>query len=283
MTRPGAENLSNLHVLASVPADASEYDVSDPEWVEMLAESQRRHFWFEARNRRILEFLRRDGVRPPARFLEVGCGTGTVLTALHEAGYAVEGAEMHEGLAADAARACPAASISVIDVRDPPPSYVKAGQFDAVGLFDVIEHVDDAGALLRACAKLVRPGGQVTGTVPALRILWSDYDEACGHRLRYTERELRAVLERAGLRPLRCEYFFQVLLPGLLVRRLLIGRRADLTVESRRRIFKDSLRPPGAALNALLMSLCDAERAATRALKLGFAPGSSIWFSATVA
>jgi 2-polyprenyl-3-methyl-5-hydroxy-6-metoxy-1,4-benzoquinol methylase len=41
--------------------------------------------------------------------------------------------------------------------------------FDAVGLFDVIEHLDDPGSALRLALRLAKLGGFVVGTVPALR------------------------------------------------------------------------------------------------------------------
>ena len=167
-------------------------------------------------------------------------------------------------------------------MRSPPRSFVQRAGFDAVGVFDVIEHVDDAEAFVRCCSRLVRSGGRLVGTVPALQMLWSDYDRASGHRIRYTRGKLRALLDRAGLQETRCDYFFRVLVPGLLARRFLIGRRSALGFEDQRRIFRDSLRPPGAAVNALFMSLCDAEGLAMHALPFGFLPGASIWFSAVV-
>jgi SAM-dependent methyltransferase len=82
---------ANLHVFDTVPESTPEFDISDPELLRTLESSQRSHFWFGARNSQILDFLRRDGPPPPVRVLEVGCGTGTVLSALFEAGYEMTG------------------------------------------------------------------------------------------------------------------------------------------------------------------------------------------------
>jgi 2-polyprenyl-6-hydroxyphenyl methylase/3-demethylubiquinone-9 3-methyltransferase len=37
----------------------------------------------------------------------------------------------------------------------------EAGQFDVVTCMEMLEHVPDPGAIVRACATLVKPGGQV--------------------------------------------------------------------------------------------------------------------------
>src|SRR4029077_16464933 len=129
----------NLSVFDSAPESSPEFDISDPEVVLMLEKSQRSHFWFRARNRQILDFLRRDGSPPPARVLEVGCGTGTVLSALVEAGYEMTGLEMHHQRARRAAERNPDARIFSANVFAPPPALLSGGLFDVVALFDVVE------------------------------------------------------------------------------------------------------------------------------------------------
>ena len=273
---------ANLLVVDETPEVTPEFDISDPELLRTLESSQRSHFWFGARNRQILQFLRRDGVAPPARILEVGCGSGTVLSALAGAGYAMTGLEMHGELARQAAQSNPGARILVANVLPPPPALRSAGPFDAVGFFDVLEHVEGAEAVLRSCAGLLAPGGRLVGTVPALPLLWSDYDAFAGHRLRYDRPALRALFARAGLPAPRTAYFFQSLLPGMLVRRLLVGRGRAVGEEGRRAAQHRALDSPAPALNALFARLCDVERGIHRVLPLDAVPGASLWFSASI-
>jgi len=275
----------NLAVFATASEDSAEFDIADPELVSMLEESQRRHFWFPARNRRILDFLRRDGVAPPARILEVGCGTGTVLSALARAGYAVTGIEMHERLARRAAEANPGSRIFALDLLHPPEVLLRLAPFDAVALFDVVEHLESPGALLRACAALVGDGGLVVGTVPALPVLWSDYDAYAGHRVRFVRRSLRRLLDGAGLPGARTAYFFQSLTPGMLARRLLVGRGAAASADDamRRAAQHAALDAPGRAFNAAFAAACAAESALARGVSLLDAvPGASLWFSVRI-
>jgi SAM-dependent methyltransferase len=275
-----APDPGNLFAFGSVSESASEFDISDPEVIRMLEESQRTHFWFPARNLQILEFLRREGLPPAARVLEIGCGTGTVLAALAGAGYCMSGVEMHHELARRAAARNPASRIYSLDVLAPPPEFLKEGLFDAVGLFDVVEHLARPEEFLRACVRFVRPGGLLVGTVPALRMLWSDYDGFAGHRLRYDKQELRKLFVRAGIPRPRASYFFQVLVPGMLARRLLVGRDRS-SVEAQRRASQHlALDPPGKLWNGTFAALCALERRISRAIPLSVVPGTSLWFSA---
>lgn len=273
---------ANLLVIAAASESAAEFDISDPELLRMLESSQRSHFWFRARNRQILDFLRRAGVSPPSRVLEVGCGTGTVLSALAEAGYAMTGLEMHRELARRAAAANPRVPIFCANLFPIPAPLLAGGGFDAVGLFDVVEHLDNPEIVLRACASLLRPGGVLVGTVPALSLLWSDYDVFAGHRLRFDRGGVRSLFARARLPRPRAAYFLQTLLPGMLLRRILIGREQGGGDAGRRKAQRRGLSAPGPLPNRLLGAACDLERAVRRAVPLDAVPGSSIWFAATI-
>jgi SAM-dependent methyltransferase len=66
-----------------------------------------------------------------------------------------------------------------------------AGLSDAVLALDVIEHLDDDRAALNRLGNMVRPGGLVIVSVPALPELWSGHDEVQGHRRRYLPATLR--------------------------------------------------------------------------------------------
>jgi len=146
---------------------------------------------------------------------ELGCGSGGMLEALSRFGTAV-GVETDATLRARAQE-------RGLDVRAgalPDAIPLHPGRWDAVCLFDVLEHVDDEAGALAACRRLLVPGGRLFVTVPAYAWLWSRHDELLGHRRRYTARALRQVAERAGFTVERLTYFNTILAPPIMAVRI---------------------------------------------------------------
>jgi SAM-dependent methyltransferase len=75
---------------------------------------------------------------------------------------------------------------------------VGPGAADAVVSSNVLEHVVDDGACLRAMFALLRPGGILALYVPARPELYGEFDREVGHQRRYRRGELRDKVERAG-------------------------------------------------------------------------------------
>ncbi len=64
---------------------------------------------------------------------------------------------------------------------------------------NVLEHIEDDSAALRALAGLVEPGGKIVLWVPGYMQLYGDFDRRVGHVRRYTPTTLRAAIVGAGL------------------------------------------------------------------------------------
>ncbi|MBU3684531.1 MAG: class I SAM-dependent methyltransferase [Phycisphaerales bacterium] len=179
---------------------------------DQLAEVEDRHWWFVWRNRIILWALRR--AKPEiGRFLEVGCGTGFVLRAIREEwpqAY-LETAELHlEGIE-HARRRVPSAVFRQQDVR----FMHSEAKFDAIGAFDVLEHIDEDRLVVRNLASALSPGGVLIVTVPQHPQLWSYTDEHACHVRRYTRRNLAELLLDAGLEVAHATSFVSALLPAM--------------------------------------------------------------------
>ena len=147
----------------------------------------RAHPWWAARAKLVVALLREHGIQAPASVLEAGCGWGVNLDALEEAGYRVTGLDVSRRILELIDR--PERHLAEADLMQDLPS--DAGLSDAVLALDVIEHLDDDRAALSRLEKLVRPGGLMIVSVPALPELWSAFDEVQGHRRRYLPTTLR--------------------------------------------------------------------------------------------
>lgn len=89
-----------------------------------------------------------------------------------------------------------------------------------VTMLDVLEHLDDDRAALREMIRLLRPGGILIITVPALQWLWSDWDVTLHHRRRYHQADLLRLVSQPEVEVLRCAYTNTAMLPPIAVVRL---------------------------------------------------------------
>ena len=92
---------------------------------------------------------------------------------------------------------------------------------DVITALDLLEHIPDDAAAVAEMARVLRPGGILLVMVPALPFLWSEHDEALDHLRRYRARQLREILEGAGLKVERLSPLITLLLAPIGALRLL--------------------------------------------------------------
>lgn len=174
-----------------------------------------RSFWFNHRNRCITAAVARF---PPAGpILDVGGGNGYVTRGLIDAGY---DAMLLEPGADGARNARVARGVPTVICATLEEAAIRPGSVPAVGLFDVLEHVEDDRAFVERLHGIVQPGGLLYLTVPSFQWLWSISDVDAMHFRRYTRRSLAAVL--AGrFEWLYGTYLFERLVPVFLLMRTL--------------------------------------------------------------
>jgi SAM-dependent methyltransferase len=254
------------------PDDPS-FDISDEGDVAALLSAERRHFWHRSRNRFIRARLARLGVPQGARVVELGCGAGCVAAELASAGYELTGVDGHRALIDVAASRAPTAEFLCRDLRAGVPD-LPPDSFDVACLFDVIEHLDRPEQALQMAMALVRPGGHVAGTVPAMMALWSGIDEHSGHKTRYSRGSLREVLAAVrGATVVEVTPFFRSLVPLMWAQRRLIGARPSAAASVK------NLTVPPAPVNSALFAMVTLEHALAPALDKLPLPGTSLWFA----
>ncbi len=116
--------------------------------------------------------------------------------------------------------------VSVAELRLPAVSPgLGAERLDTVVCLNVLEHIEDDRASLRAMHDLLQPGGRLVLLVPSLRALYGTLDEALGHFRRYVPAELSEKLRAAGFRLRHIEYFNLAGVPGWWVAGRVLRRR----------------------------------------------------------
>lgn len=170
-----------------------------------------RHPWWHARARLTLRLLEDLGVRAPATVLDAGCGWGVTLAALEARGYRSIGLDISRSALEQLDR--PERHLVEADLsqRLEPP----LAPSDVVLALDVIEHLDDDRGAVNNLAAMVRPGGILILSVPALPQLFSEFDAVQGHRRRYTPETLRAAFADSGLALERHFWWGSWLVPAL--------------------------------------------------------------------
>lgn len=252
MRKPGFAPIERDGFLCFAPDLATADEGFDRTAFAGLAEHEERNFWFRGRSA-LIEWALARYFPEAGSLLEVGCGTGYVLSRLRERrpDLRLTGSEIYlEGLAFARGR-LPGVELFQMDARQIP----FADEFDVVGAFDVIEHVDEDEQVLAQMRDAARQG--VLVTVPQHPRLWSAVDEPGKHRRRYTRRELVRKLRAAGLEPLRVTSFVTLLLPLMALSRVRDRGAEEYDPLTELRI--------GRSANAVLGAALTAERAAIRA------------------
>ena len=211
------------------------------------------HFWYVARKgliRRLLDSHYRGTIADRV-ILDIGCGTGTELPVLAGFGKVVGLDNNAEALKLVAEKGFEPllGDLRFDDLGD--------NLYDAVCLFDVLEHLPEDEDALAKIFRSLKPGGSLFFTVPAFNAIFSQHDRAMGHFRRYEKGRIDDLLRRAGFRKIDTGYWnFWLFLPVAamrLVKKLFNkNKRADeLGTEA------SNLPKP---LNALLLAILDSEK-----------------------
>lgn len=113
---------------------------------------------------------------------------------------------------------------------------IPSASLDAIGMFDVLEHIEHEEDFLDDLFRVLKPGGMLYLTVPAHQWLWSQSDDFAQHFRRYSRARLLSLMGGRFVQ-LYGTYFFAVLtLPVLLLRalpyRLLFKKGSVLTSDA---------------------------------------------------
>jgi SAM-dependent methyltransferase len=160
----------------------------------------------EAKRRTFRRWLPEPPHAGGRRLLDVGCSTGAALEVARGLGWEIHGID----LAAESIEAA-RARLPGADLRagDPARAGFPPESFQAITLFDVLEHFPDPRAALEEIHGLLVPGGALVGITPdagslSARLLGSRWFHFIEEHLYYFDRRnIRRLLEESGFDEVR--------------------------------------------------------------------------------
>jgi SAM-dependent methyltransferase len=174
-------------------------------------------WWFQGRQR-VIDRLLRHHKAQGALLLDIGCGSGgmdKMLSGYVDMAVGIDidqhALDLHEGTTQRA---------SGDDLPYPNDSV------DIVTAFDSLEHIADPKGTLAELYRVLKPGGLLVVTVPAMPSLWSDHDRLLGHFTRFTRPTLRHLLNQFEVAAMT--HFNSLLVPLAYLRKIQGHRRVDL-------------------------------------------------------
>jgi SAM-dependent methyltransferase len=170
-------------------------------------------FWAEERALAIEKMLNERGVN---LLWEIGAGNGNAAIPLRNKGIEVVCVEPLRSGTLTLVKNGFLAFQSTLETLALPDDSIEA-----VGAFDVLEHLEYPEILIREIFRILKPGGYFICSVPAYQWLFSDFDLSIGHYRRYSRKRLNQELSSVGFNDITKKSIFGFLVfPAFLIRRI---------------------------------------------------------------
>lgn len=170
-------------------------------------------YWFKHRKDVVSCCVKKYGTS--GAFFDIGGGNGLICRSLQDHGQLAVLLEPGPGGVENAKKR----GVRHIIFSSLQNARFETGSLPNIGLFDVLEHIEDEYGFIEYLSKVIQPGGTLFLTVPAFKFLWSVEDELAGHFRRYTIQKLTTRFRKFDFEPIYSSYLFSFLpLPIYLMR-----------------------------------------------------------------
>jgi SAM-dependent methyltransferase len=196
-----------------------------------ISEIEAHSHWFNARNNIIAKTLEKYPFR--GDFLDLGGGNGYQLSWLEE--YYFRPRDISSAMVEPGETGCDHAirrgvkKVFCCTHREFP---FDAFQIGGIGLFDVLEHIEEDENFLKELAEKLPFGARIYITVPALKWLWSEEDRLSGHFRRFDKIEQVRIVGITGLKLIDSYYFFSYYVPFVWLLRVLPEKLGILSLSA---------------------------------------------------
>lgn len=220
------------------------------EWYNLATEN---HFWFEWRFQILLQLFQETGISltVPLTGMDVGCGNGIILRQIeHSTNWRVDGVDLSEKslVLANVTRG----EIFLYNIHDRYHGFRE--RYDFIILFDVLEHIKDTQFFLESLLFHLKPSGWLFINVPALALLFSNYDRAAQHIRRYDKKTMQKELAYNHIQIYDMRYWGLSLVPLLMMRKIFLAGNRDNS-----RIIEKGFKVPNNWINTWLLHMMRVE------------------------
>ncbi|SEP91610.1 class I SAM-dependent methyltransferase [Flavobacterium urocaniciphilum] len=196
----------NLYLKDGIYFSKNQSNISYPEEGNQICfQLEDNSFWFNHRNNCIIEMVKRHNNKQ--MFFDIGGGNGFVAKGLQETG--IKTVLIEPGI-----QGCLNAKTRNLDTivcSTLEDAGFSIESIPSIGLFDVVEHIENDISFLKYIHSYLIPNGLVYITVPAYQWLWSEDDVIAGHYRRYTVKNLEKKLLDNGFEIVQSTYIFSIL------------------------------------------------------------------------
>jgi len=138
--------------------------------------------------------------------LEIGVGHGSYCTLLRSHGQYL-GVDIDRKSVAAARVRFPDAAFAECDILEHARlTELLPGGADAVISLNVFEHIEDDEKAISNVIQIIKPGGHLLLSVPALMVLYNELDRLAGHCRRYTTDRIRKILQHQPVEIVKLKY-----------------------------------------------------------------------------
>jgi SAM-dependent methyltransferase len=253
------------HVEIVTPVQSHEFLDS---WYEL---SDASHFWFKWRAKAFIRQLADLDIPLDQEWnvLDVGCGVGVLRKQLEiETKWNVSATDLDYGALQQAGEG--RGTVMYYDITEKRPEFEK--KYDAILLFDVLEHIEDTAPFIEALLFHLKKDGFLFVNVPAMQSLFSKYDEIAGHFRRYDTKDLPFEFSKFPIDTKDVRFWGLANVPILFLRKQFLSFFGKN--KSDEQIIQDGFKPPNELINKLFVSIMNVE---TFLLKKPFLGSSVLW------
>jgi 2-polyprenyl-3-methyl-5-hydroxy-6-metoxy-1,4-benzoquinol methylase len=214
--------------------DSNDYANYPDEGFDMSKELEKSSFWCMSRCRLLKNIIDKYSSQfDKVRFLEIGCGIGTLINELiPNKKLVITASDIYlKGIIYAKQKALNEAS-NVEFIQFNVEKGTLPVKFDIIGAFDVLEHIDNDDLSISNIYNMLNEGGYFLLTVPQYMFLWSNLDYIVKHKRRYSRKELLCKLTKQGFNVYFSTSFIFILFPLMLISRLIDKLKSNPNISS---------------------------------------------------